>query len=215
MLRALLNWTLALIFLVNTIVNFPVFALDTSINPSTNIEIQENIKKINFSDSLSFYQNVIKSIRKDETFEIVTPYKTTDEFPENLKKIIPITDDTEIDPIEISNDMTTPSLSAELTEIDTNAIEVTSLFPNNNIENIIQIDLNIDTLFFIGYTSLGTGIGAGIGSFFGGVGVVPGALTGGVIGFGGSLVAKAFQEHYIVELIFDITGKVIIIVRPA
>jgi len=202
MLRALLNWTIALIFLVNTIFTFPVFALDTSINPSTKIEIQENIKQIEFSNSPNFYQQLIKLIQNHETFKITTSYNNISQFPENLKKIL-----------SINNNLVT---SANIAATGyTNIATIGYISGLSNEINGIQGELNLDALYFIGYTALGAGIGTGIGVFFAGVGVVPGALTGGVIGFGGSLVAKAFQEHYIVELIFDITGKVIIIVRPA
>ncbi|BAZ83410.1 hypothetical protein PN497_12190 [Sphaerospermopsis kisseleviana CS-549] len=174
--------------------NFPVLAATPNINETRIME---------FSDNVGFYRELAENLKSKERIKITTKYKSYNDFPDHLKKII------EIHETKLEN---YPVVAGAVS-----AVSSGYPIPMAGIASLGELPAKIkyEQLIIIASTLFGASSGAVIGTFFGGIGVIPGTIGGAVFGLVTGVVTQAFMslDHRVVIHV-SIDGTIIITIEP-
>lgn len=167
MLKRLIVGLISVTLLFQSLVfSSPVYA-----SPVITTENSQAVHKIPFSNSIEFYKNLKQALKSNEPIVIQTNFKSYDEFPKDLKKIVKV-------------DPSNPSMGV-----------VGALSPNLMMPALLN-EKALDLMMCVTITGTGAGIGGLVGGPLGAL--VGGGLGGGVCLIKDT-VDKAFQspDHWV------------------
>ncbi len=239
MLKRLIVGLISVTLLFQSLVfSSPVYA-----SPVITTENSQAVHKIPFSDTILFYKNLNQALKSNEPIVIQTNFKSYDEFPKELKKIV------KVDP---SNSSTIVAVGAapnlmmpagEAVGVGSNLMmpatavalggavgalpagimalsAITQLASSPKLAgspNLIASGwLDNNPLNFMTWTAIGAGIGGAIGALPGGILALPAAGIGAAVGATASIVSQAFNDssHRFI-LVMGLDGTLKLIIEPA
>lgn len=220
MLKKLTTWLIAVVFIFQTFVLVsPAQASPISPLNSTLLATLSNnseVDNLEFSDTNKFYQELADALKSNKEVKISTNYKSYADLPPKLKDIF------KVDEIEVSFPKETNTGIGAISSLSGAAAITATAQAFNSLresEYLAEMPATINYhayALLLGGIAVGATAGAGIGTFFGGIGVVPGALGGGLFGLVSGVVAEAFNnpDHKAI-ITFDPTKGLIIVIQPA
>ena len=212
MLKRLIVGLISVTLLFQSLVfSSPVYA-----SPVITTENYQAVYEIPFSDTILFYKKLNQALKSSEPIVIQTDFKSYEEFPEKLKKIVKIDDPSD----SMDRVASIPGGKATTTLIGGAAVAgaatglILPLIGVTGADSLIASGwLDYKALNFMIWTAIGAGIGFLIGAPEGGITALPASAIGGVVGATASIVSQAFNDssHRVILAIgLDRTLKVII-----
>ena len=174
-----------------------VFSSPVHASPVITTENSQAVYEIPFSDTILFYKKLDQALKSNEPIVIQTDFKSYEEFPKELKKIVKIDDPSD----SMDTVASTPGGTATTILIGGAAVlgaatglilpligvsGAASLIASGKIDN--------HALNFMISTATGAGIGFVIGALPGGLLALPAAGIGAGTGAMFSLVSQAFSD---------------------
>lgn len=210
MLKRLIVGLISITLLFQSLVfSSPVYA-----SPVITAENSQAVYKIPFSNSIEFYQKLDQALKSNEPIVIQTNFKSYDEFPKDLKKIV------KVDPSNSSMGVVGALLPGAGAAVMggglTGALPgaIPGLAGKSNLIASGWLDNN--ALNFMIWTAIGAGIGGTVGTFFGGITALPAAGIGAGVGATASIVSQAFNDlSHRVILAIGLDGTIKVIIEPA
>lgn len=236
MLKRLIVGLISITLLFQSLVfSSPVYA-----SPVITTENSQAVHKIPFSDTIEFYKKLNKALKSNEPIVIPTDFKSYDELPKDLKKIV------KVDPSNssigavgaasnlmmpadgvvggVSNLMMPAGAGVALGALPAAAMApsaITQLASSPKLAgspNLIASGwLDNNPLNFMTWTAIGAGIGGAIGALPGGILALPAAGMGAVVGATASIVSQGFNDstHRVILVVRLLDGTITITIEPA
>lgn len=174
-----------------------------------------SVKKLVFSDTDQFYQELTTAVKSGDPVNIITGYTNYDDFPARLKKIFKLDADS-INVTKTERHLYPLGLTSGIAGA---AAPAPGLVPlDGALTGLASIPAKLDYKWLIipTCTAFGAGVGGAIGLPAGGIGAIPGALVGGAVGLTACTVTVAVMDNkHIVKIeINPRTGTLAIVILP-